>query len=114
MTHPSVPLDVFRAWRGRRARLTGGADRASSSGDDQSIPQLVQDTGWMLAAGSTAPYLSLRARCGGCDRASVDQAVLRDRSVVRVRGVRGEPLFVPRAQAMIAVAAKGRDRKSVV
>ena len=62
----------------------------------------------MLAAGSTAPYLSLRARCGGCDRASVDQAVLRDRSVVRVRGVRGEPLFVPRAQAMIAVAAKGR------
>lgn len=62
----------------------------------------------MLASGSTAPYLSLRARCGDCDRASVDQAVLRDRSVVRVRGVRGEPLFVPRAQAMIAVAAKGR------
>lgn len=109
MTHPTVPLEVFRAWRGRRALLTGGAARAASATPaEHSILEVIARAGWMPATGSTAPYLSLRVRSDTCTRACVEQAVLQDRELVKVRGVRGESFLVPRDQAMIAVAVKGR------
>lgn len=101
MSLPTIPLDTFCAWRARRARLDGWRD-------DASLDDAIRASGWLLAPGSSSPYLSLRGRSAQCTRAAVDEAILKDRSVVRVTGVRGEPFYVPADEAVLAVAAKGR------
>ncbi len=101
MSLPTIPLETFCAWRATRARL----DRW---GDDVALVDVLRASGWLLAPGSSAPYLSLRGRSAAGTRAAVDQAVLKDRSIVRVTGVRGEAFYVPADEAVLAVAAKGR------
>ncbi|MBN2492098.1 MAG: winged helix DNA-binding domain-containing protein [Planctomycetes bacterium] len=106
MTVPTIPLSTFCAWRARRAGL--GQAAATPPPEPRGIEAVLATAGWLLAPGSTAPYLSLRLRSAACSREAVSQAVLRDRSLVRVTSVRGEPHFVPHRQVMVAIAAKGR------
>jgi hypothetical protein len=108
MTVPTVPLEVFSAWRARRTGLVGEAAGTQDETGSVSVEDTVARAGWLLAPGSTAPYLSLRIRNPACTREVVDRTVLAERRLVRVTGVRGEPFLVPRDVVLTAVAAKGR------
>jgi len=108
MTVPTVPLEVFSAWRARRTGLVGEADRTQDETGSVSVEETVTRAGWPLAPGSTSPYLSLRVRNAACTREVVDRSILKERRLVRVTSVRGEPFLVPREVVLTAVAAKGR------
>ncbi len=105
MTVATIPLETFCAWRAWRSGLYG-----DSSGQEAapSVEETVEHSGWILAPGSSAPYLALRVRNSACTREQVDRAIFEDRMLVRVKSVRGDPFLVPRSHAMTAVAAKGR------
>ena len=105
MTVPTIPLETFCAWRARRSGLNGSSSDLEAA---PSVEETVERSGWILAPGSSAPYLALRVRNPACTREQVDRAIFKDRMLVRVTGVRGEPFLVPRSHAMMAVAAKGR------
>ncbi len=68
---------------------------------------VVRATGWPYSAGSTLPYLTIRARCG-CDRAAVDAAVFDDGDLLPVPSVRGCTMLVPREDVPAAIAGGGR------
>ena len=105
MTVPTVPLKQFCAWRARRAGLRHCQVQRDPGRDLRSTLAI---SGWMLAPGSSAPYLSLRIRSSGCTREVTDRAVIEDREIVLTTSVRSERHLVPREQALMSIAAKGR------
>jgi hypothetical protein len=90
-------------WQMRRhclakQHLASGAGRAT-------IESIAEDLVGLHATGTTSPYLQLLARMPGFQRSDLDRALYHDRSLARVRCMRGTVFIVTRALLPIALAA---------
>ncbi len=72
------------------------------------VADAVRASGWVYSAGSTLPYLAIRARLPGCDRAAVDRAVFEDEDLIEVPTVRGCSMLVPAEEVSLALVGGQR------
>jgi hypothetical protein len=87
----------LRAWWLHRQGLTPATAPTT-------IAACVRQTGWMVTAGSTGVYLSIRARMRGVSREAIDRAVLDGTTVMEVPGAHARPwVLVPRDEAALAL-----------
>ena len=73
-----------------------------------SIVDVIRRAGWIVTAGGTGPYLSLRARIPKFHRRDLDAAAFKAFDVLELPSVRDTTMLVPREDAAIALAAGRR------
>jgi len=88
--------DVWAEWQGLAEPLPGGVSR------------VVGRCGWMSSAGSSVPYVALRARIPGCTRSDVDLEVFESESIVEAFAVRACTMLLPREDLPLALASAHR------
>ena len=87
----------LRAWWFTRQGF--GASTKSAT-----LDACVRQAGWIATAGSTGPYLSIRARMPGVSRETIDRAVMDGISVVEIPGAHARPaVVVPRDEMALAL-----------
>lgn len=97
MRRESTLQERLRAWWLNRQGLI-----ARSS--PKTIDACVRQSGWMVTAGSTGVYLSIRARMPGVSREAVDRAVLDGLEVLEIPGAHARPwVLVPHDDAAVAL-----------
>jgi hypothetical protein len=72
------------------------------------VVHVTDDLVGLHATGTTSPYLQLFARIPGVARSDLDEALYRDRTVARVRCMRGTVFIVSRALLPVVMAATRR------
>ena len=70
---------------------------------------IAEDLVGLHATGSTSPYVQLLARMAGFQRSDLDRAPYHDRSLARVRCMRGTVFVVTRKLLPIVLAATRRS-----
>jgi DNA glycosylase AlkZ-like len=97
MARADDALTRLRAWWFRRQGLAG---RSTA----KTVADGLHQTGWLTTAGSTAVYLSMRARLPGITREAVDRAALDGVDVIEVPGAHARPpALVPRDEQALAL-----------
>jgi hypothetical protein len=72
------------------------------------VANVVRKSGWIYSAGSTLPYLALRARLPGVNRAALDSAIFEEEDLVEIPTVRGCTMLVPAEDVALALAGGRR------
>lgn len=72
------------------------------------VAGVLRRSGWMIAAGSAGPHLSLAARLGRFSRADADRAIAESDGVYEVPALRGTSMLVPEEDAADALRCARR------
>ena len=72
------------------------------------VSGVVGRCGWMNSAGSSVPYVALRARIPGCTRSDVDLEVFESESIIEAFAVRACTMLLPREDLPLALASAHR------
>src|SRR5436309_974155 len=77
------------------------------------VSGVVGRCGWMNSAGSSVPYVALRARIPGCTRSDVDLEVFESESIVEVFAVRACTMLLLRKDlpANLSFGVPGNDQR---
>lgn len=79
------------------------------------VADVLRASGWITSAGSTLPYLAIRARLPHCGRAEVERTVYQEESVLEIQAMRGCMMLVPAEDASLVLwSARQTDRASKV
>jgi hypothetical protein len=97
MTKSEERLAHLRAWWFRRQGLT--LHRSVKT-----VADCLRQTGWLATAGSTAVYLSMRARLPDVSRETIDRAAIDGVDVIEIPGAHARPaILVPRDEMALAL-----------
>ncbi len=86
-----------------RVRTYWSSRQSLSARSKGRVAELVRSTGWVYSAGSTLPYLAIRARLPGIDRAEIDRVIFDDERILEVPTVRGCTMLVPAEDFTLAL-----------
>lgn len=97
MTKAEAGLERLRAWWFRRQGL-------GSRNTPKDFVECLHRAGWLVTAGSTGVYLSMRARLPGISRETIDRAAIDGIDAIEVPGAHARPpVLVPHDEAALAL-----------